>query len=91
MSRSARRTAAINLRARETQRDLIDAAARALGKNRSDFILETACREAEKVLLDQRLFQLDPEAFDEFTRALETPPDDNEGLRALLSRKAPWD
>jgi len=91
MSRSARRTAAINLRARETQRDLIDAAARALGKNRSDFILETACREAEKVLLDQRLFQLDPEAFDEFTRALEASPDDNEGLRALLSRKAPWD
>jgi uncharacterized protein (DUF1778 family) len=37
------RDAAINLRARPEQRDLIDQAARLLGKNRSDFMLEAAC------------------------------------------------
>ena len=74
MSRSARRPAAINLPARETRRDLIDTAARPLGKNRSDFILETVCREAEKVLLDQRLFQPDPEAFDHPLNTMNSPP-----------------
>ena len=47
--------------------------------------------EAERVLLDQRLFDLDTEAFDAFCAALEAPPGDNEALRSLLSRKAPWD
>ena len=37
------RDAAINLRARPVQRDLIDHAAQLLGKNRSDFMLEAAC------------------------------------------------
>lgn len=37
------RDAAINLRARPEQRDLIDQAAQLLGKNRSDFMLEVAC------------------------------------------------
>lgn len=36
------RDAAINLRARPDQRDLIDQAAAVLGKTRSDFMLETA-------------------------------------------------
>jgi hypothetical protein len=38
----------INIRAKRTQRDLIDQAAEMLGKSRSDFMLETACREAEE-------------------------------------------
>lgn len=91
MPRTATRTAPINLRTRESQRNLIDAAARVLGKNRSDFIIETVCQEAEKVLLDQRLFHLNAETFDTFCRALNEPAGDNEALRALLSRKAPWD
>ena len=53
------RAAAINLRALPEQRDLIDRAASLLGKNRSDFMLETACREAESILLDRRVFALD--------------------------------
>ena len=39
----------INLRASQSQKALIDRAADALGRNRSDFMLETACREAEAV------------------------------------------
>ena len=37
----------INLRARAEQRELIDPAAALLGKNRSDFMLDAACRQAE--------------------------------------------
>lgn len=46
----------INLRANQGQRALIDQAREMLGKNRSDFMLEAACREADTVLLDRRLF-----------------------------------
>jgi hypothetical protein len=47
------RDAAINLRALPEQRDLIDYAARLLGKSRSDFMLEAACDRAKAVVLDQ--------------------------------------
>lgn len=90
-TRTAERSANINLRASEKQKSLIDRAAEALGKNRSDFMLETACREAESVLLDRRYFALDAEAFREFTTMLDSPPADNPRLRHLLTGKAPWE
>lgn len=91
MARSATREATINLRALSTQKSLIDKAASALGKNRSDFMLEAACREAENVLLDQRLFQLDPAAYSAFEDALNAPVKNNPALRRLLSAPAPWE
>ena len=91
MAQSATRTAPINLRALNSQRNLIDHAAAALGKNCSDFMLETACREAENVLLDQRLFMLNQVDFEAFNQALEAPVKDNPALRKLIERKAPWE
>ena len=87
----ARRDMNINLRASRKQRSLIDRAAEALGKNRSDFMLEASCREAESVLLDRRYFALNAETFNEFTAALDSPPADNARLRRLLAENAPWD
>ena len=81
----------INIRAQRRQRDLIDQAAELLGKTRSDFMLETACREAEDVLLDQRVFTLDSEAFREFQALLDAPPSENPKLRKLMGTKAPWE
>ena len=81
----------INIRAKRTQRDLIDQAAELLGKTRSDFMLETACREAEDVLLDQRVFTLDAETFKKFQAMLDAPPSENPKLRKLMATKAPWE
>jgi len=81
----------INIRAKRQQRDLIDQAAELLGKTRSDFMLETACREAEDVLLDQRIFALDAEAFKKFQAILDAPPRENPKLRQLMATKAPWE
>ena len=81
----------INLRASRKQKVLIDRAAEALGRSRSDFMLDTACREAESVLLDRRYFALSEEAFKRFSRILDHPPKDNPRLRRLLQTKAPWD
>lgn len=87
----AARDVTINLRASGKQRSLIDQAADALGKTRSDFMLEASCREAESVLLDRRYFALDAEAFAQFTAALDLPPTNNPRLRRLLATQAPWD
>ena len=85
------RDAAINLRARPEQRDLIDQAARLLGKNRSDFMLEAACDRAQSVVLDQVFFSLDADKFKQFTAMLDAPPGPNPGLERLMAVKAPWD
>ena len=90
-SSSATRNQAINLRASQRERDLIDQAARVLGKSRSEFMLDLASREAVNVLLDQRFFQLDDAAFERFQDMLDAPPPPSEQLRALLARKAPWE
>ncbi len=81
----------INLRVSRRQKALIDRAAEAQGRSRSDFMLDAACREAESVLLDQRYFFLDDEAFQRFTAMLDAPPKDNPGLTRLLKTKAPWE
>ena len=85
------RNANINVRARRRQRDLIDQAAAVLGKTRSEIVLESACRAAEDVLLDQRFFTLDAEAFAQFQALLDAPPSENPKLRQLMAPKAPWD
>jgi uncharacterized protein (DUF1778 family) len=85
------RDVSINLRANQRQRALIDRAAEAIGKNRSDFMLEAACREADSVLLGRRFFVLDEKAYRRFLAALDRPPADNPRLRSLLTSKAPWD
>ena len=73
MAQTKTKIAPINLRAEPQHRSLIDRAAKVLGKNRSDFMLEVACREAENVLLDQRFFQLDKKTFKAFNAALDAP------------------
>ncbi len=77
----------ICLRAKESQRALIDAAAEILHNSRTDFILEMACRAAENVILDRRVFNFDDEQYAEFIDMLDAPVKDNPALEKLLSRK----
>ncbi len=84
------RDAAINLRALAEQRDLIDYAARLLGKNRSDFMLEAACDKAQAVVLDRVFFSLDADKFRQFNKMLDAPPARNTGLERLMAVSAPW-
>lgn len=91
MATTAARTRVINLRTDEARRNLIDRAAAALGKGRTEFMLDAATREAQSVLLDRRLFQLDDAAYRRFEKALDASPADNPRLRKLLARRAPWE
>ena len=81
----------ISIRAKAGQRDLIDQAADRLGRSRSDFMLEAACRQAEDVLLDQTYFVLDSDKMAAFQALLDKPPAPTERLRRLLNAPAPWE
>ena len=81
----------INLRVSRRQKTLIDSAADALGRNRSDFMLDVVCREAESVLLDRCYFNLGAKEFQRFSTMLDNPPATNPKLARLLKRKPSWE
>lgn len=81
------RDAKIHLPALPEQRDLIDRAARLLGKNRSAFMLEAACDRAQSVLLDDAFFDLEADKFKQFTAMLDAPLGSNSGLDRLMAVK----
>jgi uncharacterized protein (DUF1778 family) len=86
-----RRDVNINLRAPAPVRELIDRAARLVGKSRSEFMLESARRSAEDVLLDQRFFMLDEQRHAALLNILGAPAKPTAELKKLLARKSPWE
>jgi uncharacterized protein (DUF1778 family) len=86
-----KRRETLNIRIRASERGLIDRAAQATGKTRTDFILEAARRAAEEALLDRTLFVLSPEAYAEFVKRLDAPPQPNERLRRTMTTRPPWE
>lgn len=81
----------LNLRIKPEVRGLIDRAAKARGKNRTDFILDAARAAAEEALLDQALLAVSPEAYAEFVARLDRAPAPNPRLQKTLQTPAPWD
>lgn len=84
-------TRGINLRVEARTRQLIDEAAAALGKTRTEFMVESARASAIDVLLDRRLFALDAERYDAFVALLDQSPAPGPALRSLLSRVPAWE
>lgn len=81
----------INLRVKPHARALIDRACAVTDKRITDFVLDAACREAEDVLLDRKLFNLDKSAYQAFVDALDKPTRRHPQLKKLLSRKPLWE
>jgi uncharacterized protein (DUF1778 family) len=81
----------IQMRIQPQIRDLIDDAAAALHKSRTEFIIDAARTRAIDVLLDQRVFKLNAEDSAAFAEALARPPKPTEELKKLLATKAPWE
>ncbi len=80
----------INLRIDAGTRQLIDDAAASLGKTRTEFMLDSARAKAIDVVLDQRLFVLEPDRYDAFVHALDNPPAPGPKLKSLLRRAPAW-
>lgn len=81
----------LNLRIPAEARNLIDRAAEAAGKTRTDFILSAARRAAEDTLLDRAVLSVSPEAYAEFLARLDAPAQPNERLRKTMQAPTPWD
>jgi uncharacterized protein (DUF1778 family) len=80
---------AVNLRVREEVRGLIDRAAKAQGKTRSDFMIDAARRAAEDALLDQTLVRVDSDSFRHYLAVLDQPPT-GEGFDRLMKAPKVW-
>jgi uncharacterized protein (DUF1778 family) len=83
------RTNAVNLRVRTDTRSLIDRAASAQGKSRSEFMIDAARRAAEDALLDQTLVRVDRKTYDAFLAILDRPPS-GKGFDRLMKARKPW-
>lgn len=81
----------LNIRIKPEVRDLIDRAATSRGKNRTDFILDSARQAAEDTLFDQVIMRVSPQAFAQFQARLDMPPKANDGLRKTMLTAAPWE
>jgi len=81
----------LNLRIKPELRLLIDRAADATGRNRTDFVLGAARRAAEEALLDRTNFVVDAKTYAEFLARLDAPPRPNARLRRALQTPAPWE
>nr|WP_315188593.1 DUF1778 domain-containing protein [uncultured Albidiferax sp.] len=84
------RSARLGLRATVAQEAVLRRAADVAHKSLTDYILDSACRAAEQTLIDQRLFTVSGQQYEDFLALLDRPAQDNAGLQDLFSRPAPW-
>ena len=81
------RTRRINLRTTDRQERLIRTGAETRGVSVTQFILDSACLQAESVLADQREFVLTPKQWESFVAALDRPARIKPELVRLFSGK----
>ena len=91
LAQNAKKDTLINMRVHSSTRDFIDQAAKSIGKDRSDFMLDAACEKAQEILMDRTEFLLDDAQWEAFNTILDNPAKPNEKLLALLATKAPWE
>ena len=88
---SGRKDEVIQIRASGETKAILNRAASLRGQKLSEFMLDSARRQAEETILDQRVFFLEPRAHERFVALLDAPPALGPDAAARLKRKAPWD
>ena len=81
----APRSRRLNLRTSVQQEELMRRGAQERGESLTDFILRSACAEAEQTIADQRRFSLDADQWNAFVAALDRPAQAKPRLRQLFS------
>src|SRR6266849_3770810 len=87
---ATRKDDVIQIRASVATKAILNRAATLRGQKLSEFMLDSARRQAEETILDQRSFFLDPEAHQNFLAMLDTPMRPSKELRKLMRRKPSW-
>lgn len=81
----------IQIRTSFETKAILNRAAALRGQKLSEFMLDSARRQAEDTILDQRVFYLSPEAHETFLAILDAPAKPDERLKATLTRKPVWE
>lgn len=81
----------LNIRIKPEVQGLIDRAAKLVGKNRTDFVLDAARHAAEDTLLDRTVFSTSAKGHAEFLARLDAPAKPNARLRKTMKTPAPWE
>jgi uncharacterized protein (DUF1778 family) len=88
---AARKDDVIQIRASAATKSILNRAASLRGQKLSEFMLDSARRQAEETILDQRTFFLEPDAHEQFLAMLDAPVKPSKQLRALMRRKPSWE
>lgn len=88
---AARKDDVIQIRASAGMKAILNRAANLRGQKLSEFMLDSARRQAEETILDQRAFFLDTDAHEKFLELLDAPKKPSEELRARVTRKPIWE
>src|SRR5664280_1493966 len=87
---TSRKDDVIQIRASAETKSILHRAAILRGQKLSEFMLDSARRQAEETILDQRNFFLDPDAHDKFLAMLDASERPSEELRNRVKRKPSW-
>jgi uncharacterized protein (DUF1778 family) len=88
---SERRTEKLDVRVSSAAKAKLQAAASAVHRSMSDFVLESALTRAEETLAERRTFGLDAEKWAAFQAALDAPARPLPRLQALLDEPGFFD
>lgn len=91
MARSLRKDDVIQIRASAETKAVLNRAAALRGQKLSEFMLDSARREAEEAVLDQRAFFLDAGTHAKFLAMLDRPVKPAVHVKALMKRKPTWE
>jgi uncharacterized protein (DUF1778 family) len=91
MAQPARKEDVIQIRASADTKAVLNRAAALRGQKLSEFMLDSARRQAEEAILDQRIFSLDAKAHGKFLALLDSPTKSNKHLKALMTPKPAWE
>ena len=86
-----RKDEVIQIRASAETKAILNRAASLRGQKLSEFMLESARRQAEDTMLDQRAFFLDPKSHERFLAMLDNPVKPSRELRTLMRRRPIWE
>ncbi len=87
----ARKDDVIQIRASAETKAILTRAAALRGQKLSEFMLDSARRQAEDTILDQRVFFLAPDAHEAFLAMLDAPAQDVVELRTRLTKPPAWE
>jgi uncharacterized protein (DUF1778 family) len=80
----------IFVRVTAAQKAIIEAAAEVTKTSVSEFMLESAVRDARDAIQDKTVFVVTPEIFAQMEERLAAPPTPNPGLEELFRRAQAW-